>query len=186
MRYIASAALIFTLGVGGLYAYERPVKMTFSGTAGASAIDLQYPGRMTGEDNFAGNGNLGSFTFREVESNGGSPQESSTCSGATKLYFTLQVGAGVLSFGDGSSLVLNLREGSDCIDTEALVAHCIRVFDIKSGTGRFKNAKGTLTMEELLHPILANSSGPVFFVSAGGFTGSISGVQRDEDGHDDH
>src|SRR5438270_1570726 len=101
MKHIVTMALLLNLGVAGIYAHERPVKMTFSGTAGASAFNLQYPDRTTGEDNFAGNGNLGSFTFREVE-NGGSPQQSSSCSG---LYFSLSVGAAVLSFQDGSSLI---------------------------------------------------------------------------------
>jgi len=91
------------------------------------------------------------------------------------------MGAGVLSFQDGSSLTLNLTEGSDCIDLAKLEAHCVRSFEIKSGTGRFKNATGTLTMDETLHPILTNSSGaPVFFASAGGFTGTISGVAKEE------
>jgi hypothetical protein len=57
-------ALMLNLGAAGLYAHERPVKMTFSGTAGPSLVDLNIPDRTNGEDNFAGNGNLGSFTFR--------------------------------------------------------------------------------------------------------------------------
>src|SRR5947209_1427337 len=100
VRYITTMALMVNLGVAGLYAHERHVKMTFSGTAGPSSVDLQIPDRTTGGDNFTGNGTLGAFTFREVESNGGSPEPSSTCSGP---YFTLTIGAGVLSFQDGSS-----------------------------------------------------------------------------------
>ncbi len=180
MKYIASAALMLNLGVAGLFAHERPVNMTFSGTAGGSSVDLQIPGRMTGEDNFAGNGNLGTFTFREVEANGGTPQQSSTCSGPNFIYGTLSVGSAVLSFGDGSSLVLKLTEGADCINLAEFEAHCTRTFEITSGTGRFKNAKGTLSMDETLHPLLANSSGPVFFSSTGGFTGTISGVAKEE------
>jgi hypothetical protein len=184
MKYIAAMALVLNLGVAGLYAHERHVNMRFSGTAGPSSVDLQIPHRTTGGDSFTGNGNLGAFTFREVESNAGSPEQSSTCSGP---YFTLSIGAAVLSFQDGSSLILNLTEGSDCIDLVNLKAHCIRSFEIKSGTGRFRSATGSLTMDETLQSILMNSSGtPVFFASAGGFTGTISGVgaeERNDEGH---
>src|SRR4051794_26179811 len=116
MKYMAAMALMLSLGAAGIYAHDRPVKMRFSGTAGPSAVDLQIPDRTTGEDNFAGNGNLGSFTFRELEADGGSPQHSINCSGPTQLYLTLSVGAGVLRFQDGSLLFLTLTEGADCID----------------------------------------------------------------------
>ena len=159
--------------------------MTFSGTAGPSSVDLEIPDRTTGGDNFNGNGTLGAFTFREVESNGGSPEQSSTCSGP---YFTLSIGAGVLSFQDGSSLILNLTEGSDCIDPVKLEAQCTRTFEIKRGTGRFKNVTGgSLTMTETLHPILANAlKMPAFFESTGEFTGTIFRVQMEEDHPDEH
>jgi hypothetical protein len=177
MKYIAAIALVLNLGVTGLYARDRHVNMRFSGTAGPSSVDLQIPDRTTGGDNFTGNGTLGAFTFREVESNGGSPEQSSTCSGP---YFTLSIGAGVLSFQDGSSLILNLTEGSDCIDLdpEHLSALCTRTFEIKRGTGRFKNVTGgSLTMTETLHPLLANALNmPAFFESSGEFKGTISGV----------
>jgi hypothetical protein len=187
MKYIASAALILNLGAAGLYAHERPVKMTFSGTAGPSLVDLNISGRTNGEYNFSGNGNLGSFTFRHVEADGGPPQQSSSCSGPNLVYFTLSFGAGVLSFADGSSLVLKLREGTDCINPVDLVAHCTRIFDITSGTGRFKHATGSITMDEHLHAILLNSSGaPVFLASTGEFGGTVSGVQGDGDGDDGH
>jgi len=49
-----------------------------------------------------------------------------------------------------------------------LEAHCIRTFEIKRGTGRFKNVTGgSLTMTEILHPLLANALNnmPTFFES---------------------
>lgn len=170
---------MLNLGVVGLHAHDRHVKMTFSGTAGRNSVDLQIPDRTTGGDNFTGNGNLGAFTFREVESNAIYPEQSSTCSGP---YFTLSVGAGVLSFQDGSSLILNLKEGSDCVDLVKLEAQCIRVFEVKGGTGRFKNVTGgSLTMTETLHPLLATVLNmPVFFESSGEFTGTISGMAKEE------
>ena len=44
MKHIATMALMLNLGVAGVYAQQRPVKMTFSGTEAASTINLQYPG----------------------------------------------------------------------------------------------------------------------------------------------
>ena len=61
--------------------------MTFSGTAGPSTINLQQPNTHTGEENFAGNGTLGPFAFRNISAETSSPQPSSACSGPTRLYF---------------------------------------------------------------------------------------------------
>src|SRR5882762_3252125 len=66
MKHIATVALMLSLGVAGVYAQQKPVKMTFSGTAAASTIKLQQPNTHTSEDNFAGNGALGPFTFRNI------------------------------------------------------------------------------------------------------------------------
>ena len=64
MKHIAIVALMLNLGVAGVYAQQRPVKMTFSGTLGPSTLSLQ-PNTNTDEQNLAGNGTLGPFTFRE-------------------------------------------------------------------------------------------------------------------------
>ena len=49
MKYMATVALMLTLGVTGVYAQdERPVKMTFSGTNVATTINLR-PGTITNE-----------------------------------------------------------------------------------------------------------------------------------------
>ena len=66
MKHITTVVLMLNFGAASIYAHQKPVKMTFSGTAGPSAINLQQPGTTTGEDNFAGNGALGSFIFRDV------------------------------------------------------------------------------------------------------------------------
>ena len=181
-KHIATAALMLNLGVASVYAHQKDVKMTFSGTGGASAINLQIPGTATGEDNFAGNGTLGSFTFRNVEAQITSPQTSSTCSGPTQLYLTIAAGAAVFRFDDGSLLKVNLTEGADCIDLAELEAHCTRTFQIIGGTGRFKDASGTLTLTETVKPVLADAlNNPVFFAATGEFTGTVSGVAKDED-----
>ena len=185
MKYIATAALMLNLGVAGVYAQERPVKMTFSGTSAASTINLQQPGTHTGEDNFAGNGTLGAFTFRNVRAIRASPEPSSTCSGPTQVYFSSVSGAGVFRFQDGSLLKVNLMQAGDCIDFAALEARCTMTFQIIGGTGRFKNASGTLTLTETVLPVLADASNnPVFFAATGEFTGTISGVVAEQERQD--
>ncbi len=163
MKHIATMALMLNLGVAGLYAHEKPVKMTFSGTEGSSAIDLKVPDpntghTHTGEFTFAGSGTLGSFTFRNVEANGDSPQQSSNCS-ANQIYSQTLAGAAVFRFQDGSLLKVNLTEGFDCIDFTAGEAHCTRIFQITGGTGRFKDASGTLTLTEIAAPVMADAAG---------------------------
>src|SRR5438270_4561934 len=175
MKRIATMALMLNLGLAGIYAHERSVKMTYSGTEGASATDLQFPDTKTSEFNFAGNGTLGSFTFRSVEADGNFPQQSTACP-ANQVYFQTMAVAGVFRFQDGSLLKVKLTEGHDCIDFAALEAHCTRRFQITGGTGRFKDAFGILTLTETAVPVSADAAGnPVFFVATGEFTGTISG-----------
>ena len=96
MKHIATLALMLNLGVAGVDAQEKPVKMTFSGTAGDSAINLQIPDTTTSEYNFAGKGTLGSFTFRTVSASGASSSPPpGTCSGANQIYGTAKAGAGI-------------------------------------------------------------------------------------------
>src|SRR5205085_11063185 len=119
------------------------------------------------------------------EANGATPQPSSTCSGPNQLYFQTMVGAAVFRFQDGSLLTVNLTEGADCIDFAALDAHCTRTYQITGGSGRFKDAKGTLMLTEIAKPVLADFlKNPVFFDATGEFTGTISGVAGDEERHD--
>jgi len=176
-KYIATVALMLDLGAAAVYAQQRPVKMTFSGTAAASTINLQQPGANTSEENEAGNGTLGSFTFRNINAETTAPQPSSTCSGETKLHFLRIAGGGVFRFADGSLLMVSLTQGDDCIDFAAQQAHCTVIFKITGGTGRFRNASGMLTFNETVVPVLADASNnPVLFADTGEFTGSVSGV----------
>ncbi len=185
MKHIATMALILNLGVAGVYAQERPVKMTFSGTEGASAIDLKFKDTHTGEFNFAGNGGLGPFTFRNVEAEGAFPQQSSACP-ANQVYFPTMAGAGVFRFQDGSLLNVNLKEGFDCIDFLHGRAHCTRIFQITGGTRRFKDASGKLVLTEIAKPVLADASqSPVFFVATGEFTGTVSAAAAEEQDQDE-
>jgi hypothetical protein len=181
MKYIATIVLMLYAGIASASAEEKPVKMTFSGTAANSVINLQQPNSSMDEDNFAGDGTLGSFTVRNVRSLPNSPTPSSTCSGPNLLHFTETVGGGVVRFHDGSLLYLNLTEGDDCIDLSIGEAHCVLTFQITGGTGRFKQASGTLTMTETALPVLSDAfSNPVFYAATGEFTGTISGVSEEQ------
>jgi hypothetical protein len=55
--------------------------MTFSGNGALNAIDLKHPGANTAEENVAGIGTLGSFTFRDLRAAATVPQPSSACAG---------------------------------------------------------------------------------------------------------
>jgi hypothetical protein len=99
MRYIATMALMLNLGVASVYAQHYPVKMTFSGTAASTPVNLQYPNTVDDEENYAGIGTLGSFTLRNVRAATTFPQTSSTCSGPNKIAF--QVSQAQAYFGSG-------------------------------------------------------------------------------------
>jgi hypothetical protein len=184
MKHIATVALMLNLGVAGAYAQQKSVKMTFSGTAEARTFILTA-GAGSGEDNFAGDGTLGSFTFVDLNAETPAPQPS-TCSGSNKLYAMRTVTTGVFRFQDGSLLNVSLKQGSDCIDLAAQQAQCTVIFQITGGTGRFEKATGMLTFNETIRPVLADASGaPVFFASTGTFTGIVSGVNGGGNGQDD-
>jgi hypothetical protein len=183
MKYIAAMALMLNLSVATVYAQRYPVKMAYSGTSGPSTVNLQQPGTQTVEENFAGNGALGPFTFRLISAETTSPQQPpSTCSGPANIYFSRVAGAGVFRFQDGSLLKVNMTQGADCIDLAAQQGHCTLTLQITGGTGRFKDASGTLTLTETNVPVLADAlNNPVFFASTGEFTGTVSGVAREAD-----
>src|SRR3954463_4156369 len=97
LKHMVTVALMLNLGVAGIYAQQKPVKMKASGTLAVSTINLQ-PDTNTDEENLAGNGTLGPFTFRELHADPVSPQSSSTCSGAGQIYFPTVAGGGVFRF----------------------------------------------------------------------------------------
>jgi hypothetical protein len=175
-KQMAIVALMLNFGVAGVHAQQKPVLMAFSGTAEGSAFILAT-GAGSSEDNFAGGGTLGSFTFRDLAAELPSTPPPGVCSGANMLYAVREVTTGVFRFQDGSLLNVSLVRGSDCIDLAAQQAHCTVIFQINGGTGRFKNASGTLTFMETVIPVLADASGnPTFFTSTGTFAGTISGM----------
>jgi hypothetical protein len=188
MKRLARVALILNLGVAGIYAQQRPVRMTFSGTSGASAIKL---GTTTNsiEENFDGSGTLGLFTFRNLSAENAAPQPSSTCSPGNappRLFYIRGAGAGVFRFLDGSMLNVSLTQGEDCVDLVAGHGNCTMIFKITGGTGRFKDATGMLTLTETVLPVLPDVSGsPVFFENTGEITGAISGTAINDDRRDE-
>lgn len=179
MKYVVTMALMIHLAPASIFAQQTPIKMTFSGTGGASSIDLKQNNANNGEENLAGNGTLGSFTFRMVEATAKVPQASSACSGT---YFQTAAGAGLFRFQDGSLLLVTIMQGGDCIDFVHLVARCSWTFKINGGSGRFQTASGVLTLTETSTPALGDSSGnPVFFLETGQFMGTISGLPTNDD-----
>jgi hypothetical protein len=181
MKHIATVALMLNLGVAGVYAQQKPVKMTFSGNIATSTLNLA-PNTNTDEQNLAGNGTLGPFTFRELHADPVAPQPSSTCSPGNappRLYFPNVAGGGIFRFQDGSLLTVGvITAGSSiCIDLTAGVAHLTTNYQVTGGTGRFKGASGLVTLTAILTPVLFNAAGRVVLdTDTGEFTGTVSGV----------
>src|SRR4051794_4417485 len=90
-----------------------PSKCGFPGLVRPSSVDLKQPNATTAEENVAGNGTLGQFTFRDVRATAASPGPSSTCTG---IFFPSTLGGGVFRFQDGSLLTVTLLHGGDCLD----------------------------------------------------------------------
>jgi hypothetical protein len=184
-RALILAPLMLNLGVAAVYAQEKHVKMSFSGTLEVSAISLQ-PDTNTDGENVAGDGTLGPFTFRELHADVAVPQASSTCSGPTRIYFPTVSGGGVFRFQDGSLLTVNIMDGAICIDFAAGMARLTETYQITGGTRRLKGASGTLTMTATLTPALFNSSNSVVLATnTGKFEGTIFGVDIDKEDRDD-
>ena len=178
MKHIATVALMLNLGVAGVYAQEKPVKMTFSGTNMSSTINLQ-PNTHTDDTHLAGKGTLGAFTFHELHDHGPSPQPPSNCSGPS---FAVGAGAGVFRFQDGSLLIVTLMDGSGCINPAAMYATQTVTYQITGGTGRFTGASGDLTMTATIAPVLRDASGaPTLATDTGEFEGTIFGAALEEE-----
>jgi hypothetical protein len=171
-RTLSLVALMLNLGVAGVYAQERPVKMTFSGTNVATTINLQA-NTVTDETHLAGRGSLGRFTFRELHADGAAPQPS-PCLGPS---FAVVKGAGVFSFQDGSLLIVTVVNGAGCINLAAGNAALVVNYQISGGTGRFTGASGNLTMTATLMAVLRNASNaPALLTNTGKFEGTVFGV----------
>ena len=176
---------VLTLGVAVLSA-QGSVKMTFSGTSGNSANNLQQPNTNMDEDHFAGTGAYGSFTLSLLRAISNAPTPSSSCSGLNKVHFAEPAGGGVFRFQDGSLIYVQLTQGDDCIDFAAGHAICTLIFQITGGTGRFNNATGTLTLTETVLPVLFDAlNNPAYFAATGSIVGTVSASSKGQTQDDD-
>jgi hypothetical protein len=161
-----------------LHAQQYPVRMTFTGSATyhSPQISLGPNTSQISDLSQAGDGSLGPFTLREASATNAMPSGAG-CSGPNSAAFTFAAGAGVYRFNDGSLLTYKIKEGTSCIDFTAAAADTTITQQITGGTGRFKNATGTLTLITLgSYPIIFDVSGqqPVMVVFPNGtVTGTI-------------
>lgn len=181
MKHIASLTLMLALCVASVSA-QQSVRMTYSGTAGNSPVDIPFNYASYNQDNFAGTGTLGSFTLRNERALPNSPSTPpSTCTGPDLLYFVETSGAGVFRFQDGSLLYVSVEQGTDCINVVTNGTHCILTYKITGGTGRFKNASGNLELTERAVAVLTDAgSNAIYYASAGRITGEVSGVTDEQ------
>jgi hypothetical protein len=178
MKRIATITMVaLHLGVAIAYAQHRPVAGSFSGTAAPSTIVLKQGALGTGEYHFDGLGTLGPFTFRAFTASAPAQQPvGNTCA----IYGSVVAGGGVLRLLDGSLLMVDSAQGTDCIEflSTGPVAHCTRTFKVARGTGLLKNASGdTVTFTFTVLPVLFDSSGMNPALSAitdGQLTGTLS------------
>src|SRR5215470_2044078 len=176
MKRIAAVALMLHLGLAGVYAQQNPVKMHYSGSNVATPINLQDDA-VTDEELLAGNGTLGPFTYRELHADTASSMPPDSCSGSTSLYFPIVTGAGVFRFQHGGLMTVNITDGAICLDLTAGVGHLTTTYQITGGTGRFKNASGTLTLTGSLIAVLFDAAGnPKLLTNTGEFEGSVFGI----------
>ena len=164
-----------------MYAQYTPVTGSFSGTAAPTTSTLQA-NTIAGEYQFDGNSNLGVFTFRAVTASGPAsvpvqPPPGKTCA----ISGSVVAGAGVVRSQDGSLLMVNSAQGTDCIMFPPTVpipqAYCTRTFKIAGGTGRFKDASGgTVTFTFTVIPVSFDTSGnpALSAITDGQLTGTLS------------
>ena len=179
--YLPIAALMLQVGAAGMYAQQRPVRMTFSGSKVATAINLG-PNTRTDEVHLAGNRALGSFTFRGLRTDETTPQSFGNCGSGAGPSFRVTAGGGVFRFQDGSLLTVKIKEGALCVDVSDLnhlVGHLNESYEITGGTDRFEGAKGSLALKATLRLVLSDASNPpsaVLLTLTGDFEGTIVGV----------
>ena len=180
---ITTVALMLNLGVASLYAQQRPVRMTFSGSKVATSINLG-PNTRTDEVHLSGNGTLEPFTFRGLRTDETSYTFGS-CGSGFGPNFRVVAGAGVFRFQNGSLLTVKLTEGALCVDVadvEHLVGHLSETYQITGGTGRFEGAKGSLALTATLRALLNDASNSaVLLTITGKFEGTVSGAAMDEE-----
>src|SRR3954451_23393147 len=179
MKRTALAALMVYFAMSSVSADNRSntLKMTASGTMLATTINLQND-TITDEEELAGDGSLGAFTFHGLRADVLTPQSPEPpLSCETPVFIPVVNGAGVFRFDDGSLLVVNITGGGICINPAAGMAQLTETYEIARGTGRFKHASGTLTLTVSVVPVLFNAAGaPQFLTMSGRFEADIAGI----------
>ena len=187
MKRTTTAALMLSLGVANIYAQQRPVRMTFSGSKVATAINLG-PNTRTDEVHLAGNGTLGPFTFRGLRTDETSYTFGS-CGSGFGPNFQVVAGAGVFRIQDGSLLTAKFTKGALCVDVSDmnhLVGHLTETYEITGGTGRLDGAKGSLALTATLAALLSDASNSaVLLTLTGSLEGTVSGLASGEGERDE-
>jgi hypothetical protein len=179
MKLISTLTLGVTLGAASMHALQYPVRMIFTGSGLYLSPQISLGANMgqATDISWSGDGSLGPFTHREVSAGNAMPTGSG-CSGSNSLAFTFGAGAGFYRFSDGSLLTYKITDGKSCIDFTVGSATGTITHEITGGTGRFKNATGSLTVTTpSSYPLLFDATGqqPVLIVFPGGqITGTIT------------
>jgi hypothetical protein len=138
-----------------------------------TAIDVQAD-TLTDEELLAGDGTLGPFTFRKLRTDETSPQSFGSCGSGFGPSIRVVAGGGVFRFDDGSLLTVTVTDGVLCVDADHLVGHLTENYQITGGTGRFKDASGTLQSTGKLKPVLFSAANAaVLLTNMGELKGTV-------------
>jgi hypothetical protein len=168
MKRLLTFALVFTSSAARIHADDSrqlTIQMTFSGSGTYLARPVNLIPNMPGVANgpvvdliTAGDGSLGRFTLHDVSATTANPTGFG-CAGPNSIAFTFVAAGGVYRFEDGSLLTTRLKAGTVCINLTTASAADTVTEEITGGTGRFKNASGTLTTTTTSdHPVLFDAS----------------------------
>lgn len=147
----------------------------------ATTIDLG-PNTITDEEQLAGEGTLGKFTFRKLRTDEADPSSFGSCGAGAGPNFKVVTGGGVFRFEDGSLLAVKVTEGNLCVDLDHLVGHLTETCQIIYGTGRFEGAAAscsvaqdcTLKLTGTLGAVLIASGKAKLLTTTGEFEGTLS------------
>jgi hypothetical protein len=168
MKRISTFALVLTLVAATIQAEgsaQQTVRMTFSGSGTYLARPVNLIPNMPSVTNgpvvdltTARDGSLGRFTLHDVSATSANPTGFG-CAGPNSIAFTFVAAGGVYRFDDGSLLTTKLKAGTVCINLAAGSAADTVTEEITGGTGRFKNASGSLTTTTTSdYPVLFDAS----------------------------
>ena len=147
--------------------------MAFSGSMVPTAVDVQ-PNTITDEELLAGDGTLGSFTFRKLRTDDTVPVSFGACGSGFGPTVRVVAGGGVFRFEDGSLLTVAVTEGVLCVDLDHLVGHLTETYQVTGGTGRLRGATGSLQSTGTLKPVMFSASNAaVLLTNAGHLKGTI-------------